>query len=210
MEDIQKLQQDNAKLQERLNNAAKFFREQKAQIEELTKENKSLKNLNDKCNEYELKLESAEKQLEEQRNNYENQITLLEKNNIELSKDLEKFDELAHDAESFNALQEDLNKEIETLTSQLNQSNEEVKKETEIRRNSQEKCHELEKRLKEAENICIIKDEEIKKLTELDIDYVNQIDSLKKKFEEEGHNCAANKALLDEANTTIQELQEKL
>ena len=43
MGDIEQLKQDNAKLQERLNNAAKFFREQKAQIENLTKENDELK-----------------------------------------------------------------------------------------------------------------------------------------------------------------------
>ena len=44
MEQIEQLQQDNAKLQERLNNAAKFFKEQKAQIESLTKENEVLQN----------------------------------------------------------------------------------------------------------------------------------------------------------------------
>lgn len=44
MEQIEQLQQENAKLQERLNNAAKFFKEQKAQIETLTKENEELQN----------------------------------------------------------------------------------------------------------------------------------------------------------------------
>ena len=44
MENIEQLKQNNAKLTERLNNAAKFFREQKAQIESLTKENEELKN----------------------------------------------------------------------------------------------------------------------------------------------------------------------
>jgi len=43
METIEQLKQDNAKLTERLNNAAKFFREQKAQIENLTKKNDELK-----------------------------------------------------------------------------------------------------------------------------------------------------------------------
>lgn len=46
MDNIEQLKQDNAKLTERLNNAAKFFREQKAQIEQLTKENEQLKNDN--------------------------------------------------------------------------------------------------------------------------------------------------------------------
>ena len=43
MEDIEQLKQDNAKLTERLNNAAKFFKDQKVQIDNLTKENKQLK-----------------------------------------------------------------------------------------------------------------------------------------------------------------------
>ena len=43
MEDIEQLKQDNAKLTQRLNNAAKFFKDQKAQIDNLTKENKQLK-----------------------------------------------------------------------------------------------------------------------------------------------------------------------
>ena len=44
MDNIEQLKQDNAKLTERLNNAAKFFREQKAQIESLTKEKEELEN----------------------------------------------------------------------------------------------------------------------------------------------------------------------
>lgn len=43
MEDIEQLKLENDKLKERLNNAAKFFREQKAQIETLNKENEELK-----------------------------------------------------------------------------------------------------------------------------------------------------------------------
>lgn len=86
MENIEQLKADNAKLTERLNNAAKFFREQKAQIEALKKENEELKrkpqddyvspekwnalvtekeNLNKQLNEYELKLQASEKSYEE-------------------------------------------------------------------------------------------------------------------------------------------------
>ena len=55
MEQIEQLQQENAKLQERLNNAAKFFKEQKAQIESLTKENEELQsNIQSKDNAYEV------------------------------------------------------------------------------------------------------------------------------------------------------------
>lgn len=86
MENIEQLKADNAKLTERLNNAAKFFREQKAQIEALTKENEELKrkpqddyvspekwnalvtekeDLNKQLNEYELKLQALEKSYKE-------------------------------------------------------------------------------------------------------------------------------------------------
>lgn len=86
METIEQLQEQNSKLQERLNNAAKFFREQKAQIEALTKENEELKgkpkddyvspekwnalvtekeSLNKQLNEYELKFQASEKSYEE-------------------------------------------------------------------------------------------------------------------------------------------------
>lgn len=55
MENIEQLKQDNLKLTERLNNAAKFFREQKAQIETLTKENEELKsNIQSKDKAYEV------------------------------------------------------------------------------------------------------------------------------------------------------------
>ncbi len=67
MENIEQLQQDNAKLQERLNNAAKFFREQKAQIETLTQEKD---NFNKQLNEYELKLQAIEKENQELKENY--------------------------------------------------------------------------------------------------------------------------------------------
>ena len=42
MENIEQLKADNAKLTERLNNAAKFFKEQKATIEKLTEENEEV------------------------------------------------------------------------------------------------------------------------------------------------------------------------
>lgn len=73
MENIEQLQQDNAKLQERLNNAAKFFREQKAQIESLTKENEILV---------------------EKTKTYEHKIDNLENNNDDVQKLETKIDEL--------------------------------------------------------------------------------------------------------------------
>lgn len=125
MEQIEQLQQENAKLQERLNNAAKFFKEQKAQIESLTKENEELKanpkddyvspekwnnlviekeSLNDQLNEYKLKLQDADEFITKQKNDYENKITLLEEDNIKLSKDNDDFKKY------IETLQEDINK----------------------------------------------------------------------------------------------------
>lgn len=125
MEQIEQLQQENAKLQERLNNAAKFFKEQKAQIESLTKENEELKanskddyvspakwnnlviekeSLNDQLDEYKLKLQDVDEFITKQKNDYENKITLLEEDNIKLSKDNDDFKKY------IETLQEDINK----------------------------------------------------------------------------------------------------
>ena len=163
MEQIEQLQQDNAKLQERLNNAAKFFKEQKAQIETLTKENEELQsNIQSKDKDYEVlqntynevlaeneelkrnskdgyvspekwnslvdeknilidqlkdaynqtniykdALKSADIQISNfnnQINSYENNITLLEEDNIKLSKDNDDF------KKHIETLQEDINK----------------------------------------------------------------------------------------------------
>ena len=88
MEDIEQLKQDNAKLTERLNNAAKFFKDQKAQIDSLTKENKQLKDQIEgfenefKSNEaysddLNKQIDRLEAKLKEQQDNYENKMELL-------------------------------------------------------------------------------------------------------------------------------------
>ena len=89
MENIEQLKQDNAKLTERLNNAAKFFREQKAQIESLTKENEELKRTpkeevidTEKWNKLVTEKENLQKQIE----GYENE----RKSNEAYSDDLNK------------------------------------------------------------------------------------------------------------------------
>ena len=88
MEDIEQLKQDNAKLTERLNNAAKFFKDQKAQIDNLTKENKQLKDQIEgfenefKSNEaysddLNKQIDRLEAKLKEQQDSYENKMELL-------------------------------------------------------------------------------------------------------------------------------------
>ena len=80
MDNIEQLKQDNAKLTERLNNAAKFFREQKAQIEALTKENEELKNQINRTPKEEVidtekwnKLVTEKENLQKQIEGYENE-----------------------------------------------------------------------------------------------------------------------------------------
>ena len=88
MENIEQLKQDNAKLTERLNNAAKFFKDQKAQIDNLTKENKQLKDQIEgfenefKSNEaysddLNKQIDRLEAKLKEQQDSYENKMELL-------------------------------------------------------------------------------------------------------------------------------------
>lgn len=140
MEQIEQLQQENAKLQERLNNAAKFFKEQKAQIESLTKENEELKaNSKDdyvspaKWNNLVIEKESLNDKL----NDYENKITLLEEDNIKLSKDNDDFkkyietlqedinklkennDNFEKEYKSLEFINDDLNKQIDILESKV-------------------------------------------------------------------------------------------
>ena len=219
MDNVEQLKQDNAKLQERLNNAAKFFREQKAQIEALTSEvkektslamdyrnqietltneNKQLKDQVESCefasesdannledlqkqlNEYELKLQASEKTINEQRDAYENKITLLEEDNLKLVEDAKLFDECAKKLSNAEAAYEELRKKY---------------KDNDIARGEAElKASNLQS---EYEKIFDKQDKEIKDLN-------NQVETLKKKFEEEGNNNVANKVLLDEAHQVIE------
>lgn len=186
MESIEQLQQDNAKLQERLNNAAKFFREQKAQIESLTNEKEELQsniqskdkayevlqntynevfaeneerkkqvaelmgsqaaNVETIKNEYELKLQKLEgdykdlkKVYEDEQSEYENKITLLEEDNIKLSKDNDDYkkyietlkedanklkennDNFEKEYKSLEIINDDLNKQIDRLEAKVSE-----------------------------------------------------------------------------------------
>ena len=112
MDSIDQLKQENVKLQERLANAAKFFKDQKLQIEKLTNENIRL---NEYLNEYELKLESAETQLKEQADNYENQITLLQENNIKLGEEVNTLDEYNKKLSNMEAAYDELRKKYAEL-----------------------------------------------------------------------------------------------
>ena len=100
MDNIEQLKQENAKLTERLNNAAKFFREQKAQIEALTKENEELK-----------------------RTPKEEVISVDKWNDL-----VDERDNLKSALESTNKQLSDFNKMTEQLISEKNELNEQIEK----------------------------------------------------------------------------------
>lgn len=120
MENIEQLKQDNAKLTERLNNAAKFFREQKAQIETLTKENESLKSKfkeNDIAKgEAELRLESIQKEYTDKFKEQEKLYNDLKNQNDSLQKQVEGYE---NEMKSNEAYSDDLNKQCDNYELKL-------------------------------------------------------------------------------------------
>lgn len=94
MTNIEQLEKDNIKLQERLTNAAKFFKEQKLQIESLTKENEQLKNSissSDDIKNLQSQLEAQENSLKEKSLEYKNTIDTL---NTKLTNNEAAYEEL--------------------------------------------------------------------------------------------------------------------
>ena len=182
--ELEQLQQENAKLTERLNNAAKFFREQKTQIESLTKENEDLKNqinrtqqeeiistedwnklvnekenLNKQCNEYELKLQKLESDIDSKDKAYkvlQDTYNEVFTENKQL-KDQINSCEFNAECDANNA--EKLQKQITEMTATINTQNEEIKKLTVARNNLIKKSQEFdnvikgyEKSLKDAQD----------------------------------------------------------
>lgn len=125
METIEQIKQEKDKLQERLNNAAKFFREQKAQIEALTKENEELKN-----EKKEITLDSSEEVLKE---NNELKVKLQNSNEAyeELRKKYQELKELTDgDLKRYNELEdnyEGLQNKYQELEKQKNEAEEKAK-----------------------------------------------------------------------------------
>ena len=151
MENIEQLKADNAKLTERLNNAAKFFREQKAQIEALTKENEELKrkpqddyvtpekwnalvtekeSLNKKLNEYELKLQASEKSYKELKEMYDNEINHFNKEQSAYENSITLLEEdnikLGNDVHKQKEYIEKMEREHEQVINDLKKENKEA------------------------------------------------------------------------------------
>ena len=129
MSNIEQLEKDNIKLQERLTNAAKIFKEQKLQIESLTKENEQLKNSissSDDIKNLQSQLEAQENSLKEKSLEYKNTIDTLNTkltNNEAAYEDLrKKYNELkGKTSNKYAKLQKDDADEIYSLKKQISE-----------------------------------------------------------------------------------------
>lgn len=120
MDNIEQLKQDNAKLTERLNNAAKFFREQKAQIESLTKENEQLKNDNNvKDDSIRLNNELLETVENLKKENEELEKKIKEQQDFEANNINKVVPELEEELSKYKNTTELLNKSIDELNNSI-------------------------------------------------------------------------------------------
>jgi len=161
MENIEELKQANEKLTERLNNAAKFFREQKAQIEALTKEKEELE-------------KKYKEQLDFEANNINTVVPQLEEKVTHLEEVIKSKDQ------AYNVLQNTYNElfgentrnkeEIQNLIDQIKATektyDEEKKKIIEARDQWMGMAKELEKKSKEFEDKIKEQDKEYNKLND--------------------------------------------
>ena len=129
MTNIEQLEKDNIKLQERLTNAAKFFKEQKLQIESLTNENEQLKNSiisSDDIKNLQSQLEAQENSLKEKSLEYKNTIDTL---NTKLTNNEAAYEELrkkynkkkGETSNKYTKLQKDDADAIDSLKKQISE-----------------------------------------------------------------------------------------
>lgn len=129
MSNIEQLEKDNIKLQERLTNAANFFKEQKLQIESLTKENEQLKNSISSSNDIknlQSQLEAQENILKEKSLEYKNTIdtlnTKLTNNEAAYEELRKKYNELKGETSNkYAKLQKDDADAIDSLKKQISE-----------------------------------------------------------------------------------------
>ena len=129
MSNIEQLEKDNIKLQERLTNAANFFKEQKLQIESLTKENEQLKNSISSFNDIknlQSQLEAQENILKEKSLEYKNTIdtlnTKLTNNEAAYEELRKKYNELKGETSNkYAKLQKDDADAIDSLKKQISE-----------------------------------------------------------------------------------------
>lgn len=134
MDNIEQLKQDNAKLTERLNNAAKFFREQKAQIESLTKEKEELENKFKEQQDFEANnINKIVPELEEKLKGYENEFKSLNAVNDDLNKQLDNYELKIQNLENTIDLKDKAHKVLQDTYNELFVENTKLKEDLENR-----------------------------------------------------------------------------
>ena len=217
MDNIEQLKQDNAKLTERLNNAAKFFREQKAQIESLTNEVKERTSL---AMDYRNQIEDLTKENKELKNNQNivdpNTITELNKRVKELNNTIDSKDKAYKVLQdTYNELygensklKEDLEKRTKNLRAVENTAAEEQNKLVAARDEWMNKYNEIKPKYDEVFKASVDLGKEI---AELKVKYTNKtkeqediINSLKKENKESEE---AAKKIMDSYENDIKKLK---
>ena len=134
MDNIEQLKQDNAKLTERLNNAAKFFREQKAQIESLTKEKEELEKKFKEQQDFEANnINKVVPELEEKLKGYENEFKSLNAVNDDLNKQLDNYELKIQNLENTIDLKDKAHKVLQDTYNELFVENTKLKEDLENR-----------------------------------------------------------------------------
>lgn len=188
MDNVEQLKQDNAKLQERLNNAAKFFREQKAQIDSLTNEVKEKTEL---ALDYRNQIESLTKENNGLKSNIDSKdkaYKILQETYNEVFAENKQLKEQVESSE-FNAESdannlEDLNKQLNEYELKLQNSEaayEMLRKKYEERKNQiAELSGNIEIKNNEYNELKKLHDGDLKRYNELEDNY----ESLQNKYKE--------------------------
>ena len=133
MDNIEQLKQDNAKLTERLNNAAKFFREQKAQIESLTKEKEELEKKFKEQQDFEANKMKAKNIWVKKLKGYENEFKSLNAVNDDLNKQLDNYELKIQNLENTIDLKDKAHKVLQDTYNELFVENTKLKEDLENR-----------------------------------------------------------------------------
>lgn len=175
MDNIEQLKQDNAKLTERLNNAAKFFREQKAQIESLTKEKEELEKKFKEQQDFEANnINKVVPELEEKLKGYENEFKSLNAVNDDLNKQCNEYELKLQKLESDIDSKDKAYKVLQDTYNELFGENTKLKKDLENRINQLKKEN---KELEESSNKIIDSyEKDLNTYKEKEIELTNKLD----------------------------------
>ena len=190
METIEQLKLENGKLTERLNNAAKFFREQKAQIESLTKENEELKDKISRTPQEEVISTEKWNALVTEKENLNEQ---LKDKDVEITNQKDALQSCYNQLHDYEMMNNDLLKKTENLNNQCNEYELKVQKIEQDYNESIKTCKELSSEI-DSLNVKIQKTENEKnkqievyniKFRELELKFDTVSKEYIKKFEDQ-------------------------